>query len=168
MMLMAVPFFIATIIALTFKEPGKRKDTESKKYFETIFSGIKYFKGHKTLQILAFDKITISTLVFFIIWTYQPLLKQLNIPIIYFGFVHAAMTWIQIPILNNFDKLEKIFRLKIRYMFWSAIIPGIAMVLLGINRYVPVTIILLLIIAGFGLSRGVLFMNYINKHIEIW
>jgi len=45
-------------------------------------------------------------------------------------------------------------------------ISGIAFILLGLNTYLPLTIVLLLIISGFGLSRQVLFQNYMNKYIE--
>lgn len=166
MMFMAIPFLIAFFVAFSFKEPKTKKKIESRRYFDTLLSGIKYFKSHKVLKILAFDMISISALVFFIIWTYQPLLKQLGVPLIYFGFIHAAITGIQIPFMNKFEKLETIFKSKKNYLLWSAIITGIAFIFLGINTYIPLTIILLIIIAGFGLSRYVLFQSYMNKYIE--
>jgi MFS family permease len=166
MMFMAIPFSIAFFVAFSLKEPKTKKKIESKRYFNTLLSGVKYFRGHKVLKILAFDMITISALVFFIIWTYQPLLKQLGVPLIYFGFIHAAITGIQIPFMNKFEKLEKIFKSKKNYLLWSAIIAGIAFIFLGINTYVPVTIMLLIIISAFGLSRYVLFQSYMNKYIE--
>ncbi len=166
MMLMSIPFLIAFFVAFSFIEPKTKKKIESRRYIDTLISGAKYFKSHKILKILAFDRISIAALAFFIIWTYQPLLQQLKVPIIYFGFIHAAMTGIEIPFMNNFGKLEKIFGSKKRYLLWSAIIFGVAFILLGVNTYVPVTILLLLIAAGFGLSREVLFQNYMNKYIE--
>ena len=129
-------------------------------------NGIKYFKDHKQLKILAFDRISIHTLVFFIIWTYQPLLTQLGVPILYFGFIHAAMMGSEIVFMNNFDRLEKIFGSKKRYLLWSALIAGAGFVLLGINTYVLLTIVLLFIVAGVGVSRYVLFKSYMNKYIE--
>jgi uncharacterized membrane protein len=51
-------------------------------------------------------------------------------------------------------------------LLWSALIAGGAFVLLGINPYPLVAVFLLLVIAGFGLSRAVLLQNYMNKHIE--
>ena len=59
------------------------------------------------LKILAFERISINVLIFFIIWMYQPLLQKLNIPIIYFGLVSSLMSGSQIPIMNSFDKLKK-------------------------------------------------------------
>ena len=72
----------------------------------------------------------------------------------------------EILFLNNFEKLEKIFRSKKNYLLGSALIAGVSFIMLGFNSYVPLTIVLLLLIAGFGLSRQVLFQSYMNKHIE--
>lgn len=164
MMFMAVPLFCAFFVAATFKEPESKKKYE-KKYVETLIQGIKYFKDHKTLKILAFDRISIHTLVFFIIWMYQPLLTQLGVPILYFGFMYAAMMGSEIGFMNNFERLEKIFGSKKRYLLWSALIAGVGFVLLGITRYMVITIVLLFIVAGVGISRYVLFKSYMNKYI---
>lgn len=166
MMFMSVPLLLASLIAFTFREPETKKRYESKRYLETLISGVRYFKDHKILKILAFDKISISALIFFIIWTYQPLLKQLGIPILYFGFVHAAMMGVEILFMNNFERLERIFGSKKSYLLWSALIAGIVFVLLGVNTYILITIVLLLIVSGFGITRYILFQSYMNKYIE--
>ena len=155
------------LIALTFKEPKIKNNKDKKtKYIETLKSGIIYFKEHKILKILAFDLVSISALVFFIIWMYQPLLGKLGVPIIYFGLVHALMSGIQIPIMNSFDRLEKLFGSKSRFLLFSALLPGICFILLGINTNITLVIIFISLTAGFGISRGVLFRNYMNKYIE--
>ncbi|MBU7046693.1 MAG: MFS transporter [Theionarchaea archaeon] len=165
MMFMSVPFFGSFLLAFTFTEP-ERTTKESQKYFETLINGVKYFKNHKILKILAFDKISTHTLIFLIIWVYQPLLKQLGVPIIYFGFIHTAIMGVEIVFMNNFEKLEIIFGSKKRYLVLSALIAGTSFVLLGINTYIPLTLALLFIVGGFGLSRYVLFQSYMNKYIE--
>jgi MFS family permease len=69
--------------------------------------------------------------------------------------------------VNNFEKLEKIFGSKKRYLFLSSLIPGISFIILGFTSNILVmVIILLVIILGFGLSRKVLFPSYLNKYIE--
>ncbi|MBT4541103.1 MFS transporter [Candidatus Woesearchaeota archaeon] len=168
MLFMVVPFLMASLFALTLKEPiiKKKKAIESRRYWDTLIKGVKYFKNHKVLQILAFDRISTAVLVFFIIWTYQPLLKQLGVPLIYFGFIHMAIGGVQVGFMNNFTWFEKIFGSKKRYLLWSALISGICFILLGLNTYIPFTIILLVLIGGFGLSRYVLFQSYYNKYIE--
>jgi MFS family permease len=167
MMFVFFPFFSAFLVALTFKEPHIKSEKEEKgKYVDILKSGIKYFREHNILKILAFERISINVLVFFIIWMYQPLLKKIGVPIIYFGLVHALMSGIQIPIMNSFDKLEKIFGSKRRFLLFSALLPGFCFILLGINNYIPLAIILIALAGGFGLSRMVLFQSYMNKYIE--
>ncbi|MBT4824451.1 MFS transporter [Candidatus Woesearchaeota archaeon] len=167
-LLMAIPFLGASLVALSLKEPKikARKIKESKRYLDTLVSGMKYFKNHKVLQILAFDRISTAVLVFFIIWTYQPLLKLLGVPLLYFGFIHMAIGGVQVGFMNNFTRLEKLFGSKKRYLLWSALITGVCFIWLGFNTYVPLTIVLLTLIGGFGLSRYVLFQSYYNKYIE--
>jgi hypothetical protein len=127
---------------------------------------LRYFRRHRILRILTFDKVSIGTLAFLIVWTYQPYLKEVGIPLVYFGLVHAGLTGIQILFMNNFARLEKAFGSSKRYLVWSALIAGGTFALLGVNPYPTVTVFLLLVIAGFGLPRGVLLDNYMNKHIE--
>jgi MFS family permease len=167
MMFVFFPFFSAFLVALTFREPQLKSEKEEKgKYLDTLKSGIIYFKGHKILKILAFDSISISALAFLIIWMYQPLLGKLGVPIIYFGLVHALLSGIQIPVMNGFEKLEKIFGSKKRYLFFSALFPGIYFILLGINNNNFLAIAIICLVSGFGLSRNVLFQSYMNKYIE--
>jgi len=166
MMLVAVPQLLGAFLAFSFKEPKTKRKIESRRYWSILINGVKYFRGHKVLKILTFDKVFITTLVFFVIWTYQPLLMSLNIPIFYFGFVHAAICGVQIIFFSNLERLEKLFRSKKRYLYWSAIISGVSFFLLGLGFNVFVVIGLILIISGFGFSRDILFRNYMNKHIE--
>ena len=166
MLFMSVPLFLAFLLAFTFEEPAAAEKKGSQRYLATLMGGLRYFRQHRILRILAFDRIAIETLAFLMIWVYQPLLQQLHVPLVYFGLVHAALTGIQIPFMNRFARLERTFGSKRGYLLWSALIAGGAFVLLGINPYPLVAVFLLLVIAGFGLSRAVLFQNYMNKHIE--
>ncbi len=165
MMLIAIPMFMAAIMAFWMKEP-QIKHRKKKDYWSNLVSGMKYFKEHKILKILAFDSISIASLTFFIIWTYQVLLKQLNVSLAYFGFVLVGITLVQIVVTNQFSRLEKIFGSKKKYLLWSALITGIGFVLLGINHYISIAIFLVLLISAFGLTRKTLFQSYFNKYIE--
>jgi MFS family permease len=166
MLFMSVPFLLAFLLAFTFEEPACAGSQEPRGYLETLMDGLRYFRDHRTLRILAFDKIAISTLTFLVIWTYQPYLKEVGISLVYFGFVHAGLTGIQILVMNNFGRLEKAIGSRKRYLVWSALMAGGAFLLLGLIPNALVTVPLLLVIAGFGLSRGVLFENYMNKYID--
>ncbi len=166
MLFMSIPFALAFLLAFTLEEPAFADEKQPRGYLETLIEGLRYFRDHRILRTLAFDKVAIGSLAFLVIWTYQPLLKLVGIPLIYFGFVHAGLTGVQIPFMNNFGRLERGFGSRKRYLVGSALIAGVAFVLLGVFPYAPVTILLLMVIAGFGLSRQVLLDNYMNKHIE--
>lgn len=166
MLFMSVPFLLAFLLAFTFEEPAYAGSKEARSYLETLIGGLRYFREHRVLRILAFDTVSISTLTFLIIWTYQPYLKEVGISLVYFGFVHAGMTGMQIAVMNNFGRLERAFGSRRGYLVWSALIAGGAFILLAIIPKAVVTVPLLLVIAGFGMSRRVLFENYMNKHIE--
>ncbi len=165
-LLMVIPFGIACLIALTFKEPKTEKKVESLRYFQTLVVGVKYFYSHKALRILAIDGAFIAALTFLLIWTYQLLLKQFNVELAYFGVINALIVAGQIIVMNNFERLEKIFRSKSRYLFFSAFTSGIAFIFLGVNIYVVPAVVAMVIISGFGISRFVLVSNYMQKHIE--
>ncbi|MFH1972447.1 MAG: MFS transporter [archaeon] len=166
MLLFAVPVFFAALIGLTLKEPKTTKKVESKRYIKVLTSGITYFKKHRVLQMLTFDKAVIYVLVFFLIWLYQPLLTQQNVPIVYFGFILAAILGAEILVLNSFGFWEKLVGGKKRYLMITALLSGVCFIILGFNTIVFITIILFLIIMGFGLTRSVLFDNYMNRYIK--
>ena len=168
MRLMAIPFFLAFLLAMfAFKEPEfRRQKSERKRYLELFASGIKHFRKNRVLKILAFDSISIAVLAFFLVWTYQLVLQDLGVPILYFGMVQAALVGSQMLVIHSFGFLEKFSGSGKRYLFLSAIAMGVGFILLGLNRgSIPAAIILIVAISGFGISREVLFHTYTNRHI---
>ncbi len=164
--IMVIPFSLGFLTMLSVKEPPYKHTDNYQNYFTTVFDGIVYFSRHKLLQLLAFDRISISVLVFMLVWVYQPILKNLSVPVFIFGFVTTAITAIQVIFLNNFEFLEKIFRSKTNYLTASALISGTGFIMLAMSKNAYLSIFLFILIAGFGMTRFVLFQNYMNKYIE--
>ena len=165
MLLLTVPFTIAFFIALTFKEPKTTKKIESTRYINILRDGVRFFYKNKTLKILAMDMISIATVAYFMIWLYQPMLKQAGIGIAYFGIVHASFVISQILIINNYEKLEKIFGSKKGLIFFSGAITGVMFIIGGLTSYIPLVLLVIIAGGGFGLSRRPLFVSYMNKYI---
>jgi len=166
---MFFPFFAAAIIALTLKEPNhdlKKNSENPEKYLSVLKSGIKELKNNKILRILAFDLVIVDAIVFFIIWTYQLYLKELGIQVVYFGFVAASLTVMQIIFTNLVPKLDKNIRNKKRFLVFYTIIPGIGFILISMVNLIVIGIVLVVAIVGFGFSRNVIYINGINRHIE--
>jgi len=165
MLFMFIPFTIAFLIALTFKEPKTIKKIESKRYINILKTGIKFFYKNKILKILAVDMVFIAAISYFMIWFYQLMLKQAGVNIIYFGLIHATFVISQILIMNNYERLEKLFGSKKRLIFFSSMITGIMFIIGGLTTLIPFVLLSIIIGGGFGLSRGPLLSNYMNKYI---
>ncbi|MBL7160125.1 MAG: MFS transporter [Candidatus Aenigmarchaeota archaeon] len=165
MLLMSIPMLLSVIISLTLKEPSSKARIESKRYLNILKEGTRYFFKHKILKILALDMVIIGVVSYFIIWLYQPLIRNIGISIIYFGLIHAAVCFVEILIMNNFRKLENILGSKKRLIFLSAFIPGIMFIVAGLTTFLPLLLLSILLIGGFGLTRRILFASYFNKYI---
>ena len=165
MLLLVVPFAIAFVVALTFKEPKMGQKTESKHYTKILRDGVKYFYESEILKILALDMIVISSVAYFMIWFYQPMLAKAGLDVAYFGIVHAVFAAGQILIMNNYEKLERVFGSKKRLISFSAAIPGVMFILGGLTTFIPLILLVIILGGGFGLSRRPLFVSYMNKYI---
>ncbi len=167
MIFMFFPFIIATIVSLTLKEPNHElEEVKAEKYLTVIKSGFKELINNKILRILAFEMITTESIVFFLIWTYQLYLEALNFQLVFFGFIGASMTIIQIVFFNIIPKLENKVRNKRRFLRLYTIVPGIGFILVALIYYIPISIPLILSIIGFGFSRRIIFIKSINNQIE--
>ncbi|MFX0000230.1 MAG: MFS transporter [Candidatus Hodarchaeota archaeon] len=167
MSLIFIPFFMATLISLSLKEPNhdlERKEKEN--YITIIKSGVRELTKNKILRILSVEMVITESLVFFLIWTYQVYLEALNFQLIFFGFVSTSMTGMQIIFNNIIPTLENKLSNKRRFLQLYTIIPGIAFILMAIIHFIPVSIPLILIVIGFGFSRSLIFVKGINKQIE--
>jgi MFS family permease len=166
MILTSVPMFMAVIIGLTFKEPPTGQKKEERNYFKILKTGFKYFKEHRILKILTLDYVSIITLSFFLVWVYQVILKNLNFPIEYFGFVHAGIVIAEILILNSIIKMEVALNSKKRYILFSSILVGICYLVLAFSFNIYLAIACMLLIGGFGMTMKPIFYSYMNKYIE--
>jgi len=166
MMLQSVPMALAAVVALTLHEPERRDVAgETTTYARVLTDGVRYFLRHPTLRVLVIDMVLISSVAWTIIWLYQPLLERAGIGLPYFGLVHAGMSLGQILVLSNVLRIEAMLGSKQRLLFAGAVLCGGAFVLLGLSGSALLTVPSVLVAASFGLARGPLFSNYMNKFI---
>lgn len=166
MLFMIVPVFCALAIALTLGEPLKRNGPKPQSYRSVLVEGVKYFYSNRAVKIIAFDQVSIVVPIFFLIWVYQLVLKEVGVPVIYFGLVHAGIVAVEIFCMSNFMFLERIFRSPKRYLLMSAVLPGLGLIVLSLIHWTPLVILLIIFIIGFGLPRDALLVNYMHKHID--
>ena len=162
MLAFTVPCLLGAVVALTLPEPRLSAGTRPR-YLDTLGKGIEQLRTSPEIRLLVLDKITVGCLVFFIVWLYQPLLTELKVPIIYFGVVHALLTGVQIPVMRSYARLERLFGSKRRYLSGSAFLAGGALIALAFVQSVAVAVFLMMVVCAFGLTRGQLLSNYINK-----
>jgi len=166
MLLGAVPAVISGVLALTLTEPSTvARQHAAQSYTQLLRGGIRYFAGHATLRVLALDMVGSASIAWLIIWLYQPQLERVGIDLPLFGTVHAAMCVGQILLLSNIERVEEWVGSKRRYLFVSAVLPGLAYIGLAYTDGVVGVIAAIVIAATVGLSRPVLFIGYMNRHI---
>jgi MFS family permease len=166
MLLTAVPFLMMSIIALTLKEPPATRKNLDKDYFKILVSGVKYLRDHRILKILAFDFISLQVIAFFVIWVNQFVLQKYGVSISWFGFVQAAIIIGEMIVLNSFMKLEKIVGGKKRYLLFTAVIVIASYLVMVLTKNVYLTIVAVILIGSFGITRKPLFASYFNKYID--
>ncbi|MBU0998070.1 MFS transporter [Patescibacteria group bacterium] len=163
----AVPTFIAAIVALTIKEPKyKSKVSESIRYINIVKEGIKTLIKNKELRRLTFNSLFVSSAAYFVIWFYQPLLIKINVPIIYFGFVHSFLVIVEIFISSNFQKIENFLKGEKNYMLFNIISTFLGFVIVGLKpSYLTITLFIIFS-GGFGLTYAQYINAIMQKHIS--
>ena len=164
--LSAISIFLSAAVGLTFNEPPTQKKSEEKNYFKILQTGLKYFRDHKILRLLTIDYVAIMMLSFFMIWVYQVVLKSLNFPLEYYGFVHAAIVVAEIIVLNSVIKFENVVKSKKKYILYASILVGICYLVLSFSTLIALSIACIVLIGGFGMTMKPLYYSYMNKYIE--
>lgn len=166
LMLTAIPFFLAGLIAWSIKEPRiKEKVSERKRYWNIAIKGTLFFYRHKTLRLLAIDSVVVASAAYFVLWLYQPLLKSINVPIELFGVGHAFLVAVQILISSNFVRLEGWFGSGKALLRCSAVFTAVGFILVAAFPNLITVSLFILLAGGFGLTRQELMSAYMNKFI---
>ena len=166
MLFSAIPYFLASLVAWSIREPNIHQvKSESKRYIDIVRNGFSYLRGHKILRLLALDAVVVASSAYFIIWLYQPFLRSLGIGIFYFGVIHAILVLSEILVSSNFERLTKIFKSDKRYLRISALIVVVTFLMVAIQPNIVTISVLVIFGGGFGLTRLPLMSSYMNKFI---
>jgi len=162
----AIPTFVAAIVVFSIREPKyKSKISESDRYIKIVKEGIRILSKNKKLRRLALNSLFVSSAAYFVIWFYQPLLTKINVPIIYFGFIHSFLIIIEIFVSSNFQKIENLLKGEKNYMLFSILSTFLGFVIVGIKpSYITISIFLIFS-GGFGLTYAQYISAIMQKHI---
>lgn len=156
----------AFLTSLTFMEPTFKREEKTKRYLTILKDGFNELKKNKILRILCFDRLFINICIYLLFWTYQPYLTAVNIPIVMFGFILAGMNVFNAIFNVLIPKFLKKVNKKKDLLISVNIINGIAYIILGFAVIPILGIFMLFLIVGFGYTRGLIYINGINKQIE--
>lgn len=167
MILSAIPTFFASIIVLSVEEPKyKSKISESRRYIDIVKHGLKTLIKNKELKKLTFNSLFVSSAAYFVIWFYQPLLTDINIPIIYFGFVHSLLVIVEILISSNFQRIENILGSEKKYMLFTIFVTFLGFMLVGIKQSYITVLFFIILSGGFGLTYTQYISVIMQKYIK--
>ncbi|MBI2577348.1 MAG: MFS transporter, partial [Candidatus Wildermuthbacteria bacterium] len=166
MLFMAVPLIVAFFVLAPLAEATANPKRQRVSYGAIVRSGLKSFAANKAIRVLAADFVFVRGLVFMVVVVYQAALLELNVPIGYFGIIHAAILGIQAFYASNLAAVDRRLGSKKRHIFVSALVPAVAMILLGMVRWLPATVMFVALVLGIGMPRSRLLLNYIHKHVE--
>ncbi len=159
------PFSISGIYVATLKEPPVGEKATKASYFQILRGGVDFFARHRIVRILTFDMVAIGSFAFLVIQSYQMLLKDAGVDIVYFGMVHAMMCLSEIGVMQSFSRFEKFLGRKRRLLVATALITGMGFIGLGLVRSAWATISMTVVTAAFGLTRTPLYISYLNKFL---
>lgn len=154
------------LTSLTFKEPKIEHEKKSQRYLTILKDGFHELRKNKILRILCFDRVFIGVLTFFLFWTYQIYLEEVNIHRLWFGFILALMNVINMVFTLLIPWFLKLFKKKLLFLITVNLIIGTAFILLGFTVNPILGILFLLVIVAFGYPRYLIYINGINKQIE--
>ena len=162
----AVPMFIAAFVAWSIPEPRIHSDSQSLHYLEIIKQGFKSIIHNRVIRTLAFDSVVVSAAAYFVVWFYQPFMKELGIPIIYFGLAHAVLLISEILVSSNFTFMEKILGTGKSYLRNSALLVTAVFIFAAVFPHWVSLILLITIGGGVGYTRATYIASIANKHID--
>lgn len=162
----AIPFLLAAVIAWSIKEPKRlRKISESTRYLDIVREGLRYLKNNYQARTLTINAILVSAAVYYVVWFYQPILTELSVPIIYFGWLHAVLVGFEIIVASNFARFERWFGSDQRYLNFTALVTVATFLLVALLPNLLTVLLFIIFAGGFGLTRLEYITVILNKNI---
>src|SRR5262245_6936757 len=165
MLATALPATLATLVALTLREPPGAELGERRSYLRILREGGQQFMRHPVIRLLALEAAITNALAWGIIWLFQPLLGRARVPLQAFGLVHALGCLAQIAFLSGIPALERWAGSRRRLILLSTLASGAAFLVLATTTVWPVVVVGIVAGMAFSLPRVPLFNAAINHHV---
>jgi hypothetical protein len=154
MLCQAIPIAAAGIVAVTLVEPARpHARGHAIRYRTVVASGLRTLARDGRLRVVVLDAVLVGAFTWTLIWLYQPLLARAGVPRVWFGAVHATLCLAQIAVLRSIGRLTPLAGGRAAWLRFAAAAAGLAVVALATPLPPALTIPLIVIAMGFGLTR---------------
>ncbi len=166
MLLTSIPMLLAAFVAYTLPETkDSGRVVEERSFVKTLKLGFAPLKESRLLRRWTINATIVASAAYFVIWLYQPLMWQLKIPLMYYGFAHSGLVVVEIIIAANFERLVRICGSQKKYLTVTSWLVALSMLLAAIYPSVITLCALLVFAGGFGLTRLELMTAQMNSLI---
>jgi MFS family permease len=167
--LQGIPALISSAVAMTLAEaPGGQRvagDRSPRHYLAVVSGGIGHLRGHPVLRSLTLDMVATGAVSWLIVWTFQPQLMRVGVPVAMFGVVQSAMALGQIALLSRQRRVQELVGGLVPLLRLTAVLPALGFLALAATTGPWLSVGGILFISSFGLARGPLFSGALNRHI---
>jgi MFS family permease len=164
--LQALPMAAAVLVAAALAEPPRAEHGAARPdLLRVLREGVALVRASPALRRIAFDLVSVGALSFLVIWLYQPLLEAAGVPVAAFGPVHVALALGQIAVLQGAARLEDVLGSRSRVLVLCASAAGLGWLALAAARAPAAVILLVVLVASFGLARGPLLSASLHRHL---
>ena len=112
-----ISVFVALIISFSFVEPNIKTSTEEKEFWTYIRTSFKFIKNQPSLKFILLYGIITAACLTYVDEFWQLYMKEVNIPVVYFGIISGASLFI-VGISGVFAyKIKEKFSYKAIYSF---------------------------------------------------
>lgn len=119
-----ISVFVALIISFSFVEPNIKTSTEEKEFWTYIRTSFKFIKNQPSLKFVLLYGIITAACLTYVDEFWQLYIKEVNIPVVYFGIISGASLFI-VSISGVFAyKIKEKFSYKAIYSFLLMIFSG--------------------------------------------
>lgn len=158
-------FLIAfTVIALIPSVKLNTIKSEKISSWGILRNGANFLRSHKEAKRIAIKMSAIGAAGYFVIWSYQIVLKTIGIPIEQYGWFYMLILAAEIIIAGNFSFLDRLFKSQNRFTLFVAFAVFGSFLLLAFSQSVLTVLVFIVLAGGFGLTQE----KYLTAHINQW
>lgn len=165
-LLSVIPMALCFFESLFFVEPKNGGEQEVKRWQKVFKEGARDVFKSPTLRILGLDAVYIPAITYFVTWFYQVKLEAVGVPLVFFGVFSAILCLSQIGVLHFNKRIEKLFGGEKEYLVRTVLLVFVGFLSAVLIGHWLSVLILIIFSGGFGLTRRVVMLAEINKHIE--